>query len=550
MIKPTPYCPVPLLWLLIAWLAGSSGAQGQAYSLQGTAVAVGGDCYRITDQATYQNGTIWNQKKLNVAASFDLEFSMKFGTNDGQGADGMVFVLQTQGSKALGQGGQGIGFKGFSPSLGIEFDTYQNKDENDPAYDHIAVVRDGIVNHAGAFSLAGPVQTSATSPNVEDGAEHLVRINWIAPRKILEVYFDCEKRISTSIDMLAIFGRQTTVYWGFTGATGDAANEQIVCLKKDIVAQDTFAICQGESLQLVARNSPDGIYNWNPAAALNNASVRNPTARPDRDQLFVVDYRDFCNQPTRDSIFVKVSSSPTFDLGPDRLICADSNTRLLPLQLDSTSRLRYQWTTGDTTRSLRVIASGTYGLAVSREECTTRDSVEVEVRPLPQLPAFYKPPDLCLGSQPVALVSVATGDGLVYQWPHSGEAQGTVYVEKKGTYEVTVSNRFDCRVVESFVVAEDCPLPLWVPDAFSPNSDGQNDELRVHATAEVEVRFWVYDRWGRVIFFSDRKEVGWDGSFEGLRCPPAAYTWLAEYGSAGRVEAGFFSKRGVVWLVR
>ncbi len=550
MTKPVLLSPAFLAWLLLAWLAGSGGVRGQAYSLQGSAVAIGGDCYRITDGAPFQNGTIWYQQKIDVAASFELEFSMKFGNNDGSGADGMVFVLQTQGSKALGQGGQGIGFKGFSPSLGIEFDTYQNKDENDPAYDHIAVVRDGIVNHGGAFNLAGPVQTSATSPNVEDGAEHLVRINWIAPRKILEVYFDCEKRISTPIDLSAIFGRQTSVYWGFTGATGDAYNEQIVCLKKDIVVQDTFAICRGESLQLAARNSPDGSYAWSPAAALDNASIRNPTARPDRDQLFVVDYRDFCNQPTRDSIFVRVNPVPTFDLGPDRLICADSSSLLSPQKLDPASLLHYQWTTGDTTRTVRVSGSGTYGLAVRRGECTSRDSVQVEVRPVPQLPAFYKPMAQCLGEQPLALVSVATGDGLTYHWTHSGETQRTVYVEKKGAYEVTVANRFGCRVAESFVVAEDCVLPLWVPDAFSPNSDGQNDELRVQVATGVAVRLWVYDRWGRVVFFSDRKEVGWDGNFQGLRCPPDAYTWRAEYGSPGRSDADLFRKQGVVWLLR
>jgi gliding motility-associated-like protein len=550
MIKSVAFSYQRYFWFLLAWLSVSHGLLGQSYSLQGTAVAVGGDCYRITDQSKFQNGTIWNQKTINVAVSFDLEFSMKFGTNDAQGADGMMFVLQTQGNRALGQAGQGIGFKGFSPSLGIEFDTYQNRDENDPAYDHVAVVRDGNVNHGGAFTLAGPVPISATSENVEDGAEHLVRINWIAPRKILEVYFDCEKRISASIDMVAIFGLQNKVFWGFTGATGDLFNEQIVCLKKDIVVQDTLVICQGESLQLAARNSSNDTYQWIPAALLDEASSRNPTARPVRDQLFVVEYRDFCNQPTRDSIFVKVNPVPAFDLGEDRFVCADSSGWLVPQQLDSDFRLRYQWTTGDTTRSLRVSSSGTYGLTVSREECSSRDSVKVEVNPSPQLPISYKPRSLCLGSQPLALVSEATGDGLTYQWPHSGETLRTVYVASKGSYEVTVTNEFGCQVVESYIVAEDCLLPLWIPDAFSPNSDGQNDELRVLVAAEVEVRLWIYDRWGQVIFFSDRKEIGWDGTFQGSRCPPAAYTWRVEYGSTGRPTAEVFRKRGVVWLLR
>ena len=544
-IRSLPVCLVVSLWL-----AGRSPAWGQAYSLQGAAVATGGDCYRITDDVEGQNGTIWYKKKISIQTSFDLEFSLNFGENDQSGADGMVFVLQTRGNDAIGEVGQGIGFKGFSPSLGIEFDSYRNLDENDPVYDHIAVVRDGVVNHQSSSNLAGPVPASAKNDNIEDGTEHLVRISWIAPLATLEVYFDCEKRISMHVDMASIFGGQKEVFWGFTGATGDFANRQVVCLKKDIVAQDTFQICRGESLQLVARNSLDGNYTWNPASALDNATTRNPTTRPTQDQLFVVDYQDFCNQPTRDSIFVAVRPLPTLELGPDRAVCSDKPFLLRPLAPDSTAVVRYQWDTGDTTRTILLDRSGRYVLTIRQGDCSSRDSVNITIDEFPRLPAAYEPPLLCLRDETLEIASVATGDGLTYRWSHSTETQQRILIDKKGSYQVTVTTRAGCQITENITVDDGCSLPLWVPDAFSPNADGHNDRLLAYASQTVELRFWVYDRWGKVIFFSNQSDVGWDGDYGGTRCLPGAYSWKAEYRASGRPEAKLFQKTGVVWLVR
>ena len=92
---------------------------------------------------------------------------MNFGTNDGSGgsgntgADGMVFVLQTVGPTAIGEVGQGIGFQGLLPSLGVEFDTYRNPDIDDLSQDHIGIISDGNVDHTATTAIAGPVTANA-----------------------------------------------------------------------------------------------------------------------------------------------------------------------------------------------------------------------------------------------------------------------------------------------------------------------------------------------------------------------------------------------------
>lgn len=523
----------------------SSVCLGQAYSLQGTTLAFGNDCYRITEDVQWQNGTIWYTRKLNLKASFDIEFTMNFGTKDDAGADGMMFVLQDRGSNAIGQVGQGMGFKDFSPSLGVEFDTYENPYEVDPPYDHVAIVSNGSVDHESRYNLAGPVQALADHPNIEDGADHLVRIRWKAPQNRLEVYIDCSKRLSARVDMASIFGPVTEVFWGFTGATGGSSNRQSVCLKKEIVVQDTLSACQGDVVQLVARTSLNGQYKWAPASLLSDPGIRTPTARLNRSQLFTVDYLDFCNQTVRDSVYVEVEQQPSLDLGDDRIECG-KELILGPRQAGANAK--YLWSTGATTSSISIDASGTYSLAIHAGQCVWTDTVNINFRPAPELPPAYAPAILCMPNGPLTLASVAAGRGLTYAWAHSSETSGSVQVSQKGTYEVTVIHESGCEVTETFLVESDCVVPLWVPEAFSPNADGENDQLTFYSPQSMEVRFWVYNRWGEVIFFTNDPNRLWDGTFGGSPCSPGTYVWRAEYRAGS--QTSFSVKTGRVWLIR
>ena len=74
----------------------------------------------------------------------------------------------------------------------VEFDTWQNTVNEDPTWDHIAIMRDGISNHNSIFNtLASPVQASSTSTNIEDGQDHEIKIQWNASTRTFNVFFDC-----------------------------------------------------------------------------------------------------------------------------------------------------------------------------------------------------------------------------------------------------------------------------------------------------------------------------------------------------------------------
>lgn len=198
-----------------------------AYILNGSATRINCNCYTLTQAVNSQSGSVWNANKINLDISFDFIFNVYLGCKDASGADGIVFMLQPL-NTSVGAGGQGIGFLGVTPSVGIVLDTWQNIDLNDPAYDHISIQINGNSKHGN--DLAGPVPISSNKSNVEDCNWHTLRISWDAAAHRLRSYFDNELRVETQTDLVKkIFNNNPRVYWGFSAGTGIGNNVQKFC---------------------------------------------------------------------------------------------------------------------------------------------------------------------------------------------------------------------------------------------------------------------------------------------------------------------------------
>ena len=70
----------------------------------------------------------------------------------------------------------------------------------------------------------------------------------------------------------------------------------------------------------------------------------------------------------------------------------------------------------------------------------------------------------------------------------------------------------------------DCPE---VPTAFSPNGDGINDYWVIGAMEEyIDAEIQVYNRWGDLVFYSERNSEYWDGTYKGKKMPAADYFYI------------------------
>ncbi|MHB1279070.1 MAG: T9SS type B sorting domain-containing protein, partial [Bacteroidia bacterium] len=90
---------------------------------------------------------------------------------------------------------------------------------------------------------------------------------------------------------------------------------------------------------------------------------------------------------------------------------------------------------------------------------------------------------------------------------------------------------------------------LLVPDAFTPNGDGINDQFRpVFEGVEREnYHFRVYNRWGELIFDTGDIDEAWDGTFKGVMSESEVYVWQVEGVYYGKQH---FEQKGRVTLLR
>ena len=90
--------------------------------------------------------------------------------------------------------------------------------------------------------------------------------------------------------------------------------------------------------------------------------------------------------------------------------------------------------------------------------------------------------------------------------------------------------------------------PNSIPDAFTPNGDGRNDEFRILTTVPHKLHYFrVYNRWGQEVFQTDDITKGWDGTFQGIPQPVGTYFYVVQM---ERIGGEVFSIRGDVVLIR
>ena len=537
-------------WLFFVVFTGKAQSN---YRLVGSARASStADCYNVTEERPRQpqTGAVWCNQLLRISESFKLELTANFGSNN-NGADGIIIAMQTVGTTALGVPGLGIGFAGIRPSFGIEFDTHYNSEFGDPAMDHIALVRD-INNHRLNASFAPPVPISTTSTSIKDGRDHLITINWNAAKRLINVYVDCVLRVSQSVDLVNdVFKGRQEVFWGVTSSTGNAGNVHTVCLPKDIIIRDTIQACQTDTVTLLAGISIDNTYDWKPATGLSNSRIRNPRLKPTTNQLYTVSYVDYCSRPKTDSVFVK-GTAPTISLGEDRDVCEKEVVELSPTFTQPEMPVKFYWSTGDTTRTLKPTASGLYALQVSVNGCSTSDSAVVTFHPLPTTGVVNEPTYDCPRELPVLLDPLAVGSDLQFAWTPGGTKEPTLSASAPGGYTVKISTAFGCSVEQRFSILDNCPPAalISVPDAFTPNGDGRNEVFEWKSDVEIEARMTIYNRWGEVLFSSANARDFWNGTCNGKQCPSTVYNWRLDYRTRTSKDNQWFVSRGELLLLR
>ena len=149
-----------------------------------------------------------------------------------------------------------------------------------------------------------------------------------------------------------------------------------------------------------------------------------------------------------------------------------------------------------------------------------------------------------------ASINLHGGGGYMeYNWSN-GLTDSVISVEKGGTYWVEVKDWHCCVNSDSVLVKL---FQYFIPKAFTPNNDGLNDVFRVIGLYKnIRFKMYIYDKWGQMVFQSDEIDKGWDGTYNGQKCPAGVYVWLAYVDFLGQdiITNGKVKLDGTVTLVR
>ncbi|MGN6163693.1 MAG: PKD domain-containing protein [Flavisolibacter sp.] len=322
-------------------------------------------------------------------------------------------------------------------------------------------------------------------------------------------------------------------------------------------AMTDTVICLTDSVQLSATG--DGLrYSWTPAVTIGNPDLQNPMAKPTATTVYqVTSFIGHCS--AKDNVKITTIPYPGANAGLDTAVCFRTAAQLHAVIAGSS----FNWsptTSLSDPNILDPIASPTsttaYVLTVfDNVGCPKpgRDTVTVIV--LPKVKAFAGKDTSLVVNQPLQFN--ATG-GESYIWSPPTSLSRTDIGNPIGIYngsfdsieyKVVVIDENNCSDSDFVKVKIFRTNPqIFVPSAFTPNSDGKNDVFRPIAVGISKIEYFrVYNRWGQLVFSTTTNEAGWDGKISGKEQATGTFVWVVK--AVDYTGKAVFAK-GTVTLIR
>lgn len=318
-------------------------------------------------------------------------------------------------------------------------------------------------------------------------------------------------------------------------------------------------------ITLSALSNQSGTYTWASDPGFNNiignqATVDIETGSPD---IYYVMIENNIGCTAIDSFMIE-SNGVSLDI-PDLIsICSSDTLTINAVNLNPSDDLVLSWSPQegiisggntlnpvvdpDINTEYSVIATNQYG-------CSETYTVNIEIDSnFYDLVISADPDTILLGGSSQLMVTPL--DELDYYWsPDATLSNAFIYNPVATPMETTLYtvNGMDmagCQVTLSVlvVVLSLCEEPfIFIPNAFTPNNDSNNDFWKVWGNGFEAIRILVYDRWGEEVFATTDLTEVWDGTFKGKELPPDAYGYYVRVECFGGLV---YEKKGNVSIIR
>jgi gliding motility-associated-like protein len=346
-----------------------------------------------------------------------------------------------------------------------------------------------------------------------------------------------------------------------TGCTGSVPLADKVNVRPDPVVTITPAlpvICKGAAVPLQA--SGGVAYEWLPANDLNNTTIANPVASPAQTSSYSVKVTDDIGCKNTENITITVIQPVQVVVTGDNELCQGEATNL-----KASGAEVYKWINNITGLNDINIpnpvampgASTTYTVTgADRYSCfSDTTAIAIMVRPSPSVDAGQDVQSW--PSEPVQLQATGSSDIINWKWTPADYLNCTDCANPLSTpltsksYAITVKNQYGCAATDTIVVKVLCnENRVRIPNGFTPNGDGKNDEFMIKGIAIIK-HLTIFNRWGQKVydrsnFVAGDRSLCWNGTFNGYPAEAGTYVYFVEMDC----PEGTFTRKGTMTLIR
>ena len=285
----------------------------------------------------------------------------------------------------------------------------------------------------------------------------------------------------------------------------------------------------------VTNGTPAYSYTWSNGAV--NSSVTNLIAGT--YTLTVID-ASYCKavktitvtQPTTPLSVTINTVTPVYCFG-------DSTGFANALASGGTSSYTYTWQPGNRLGSnLNQVPTGTYTVIVTDLlGCISNTTALIDGTKTPVLATFVSSVQAFCEQTNGSITIMATGGSpqYSYQWLKSTITTPTLGEISAGNYTVIVSDLYNCK--DTLTVTLNCRMDLYIPQLFSPNGDGKNDNLVI-----TSIEYYpnntvtIFNRWGSLVYTKKHYLNEWQGTSNAgtisgnEKLPAGTYYILVDFG--------------------
>ena len=310
----------------------------------------------------------------------------------------------------------------------------------------------------------------------------------------------------------------------------------------------TLTICSGANVPQLPTTSDNGITGSWSASVVDNTQSGVYTFTPTSGQ---------CATTATFTVTVNQPVTPTFTYGTTLTVCSGDPTP--NLQAISTNNVVGLWNPTNVSNT----QSDVYTFTPAPGSCATTATFTVTVI---QRPSFNVRPDTTVyhnAIYPGDFFSV-TPNGSAVSWTNSNTSIGLPSSGNGNIPAFTAINTGSQAVTATITVNStngNCSgttrtfkitvLPLnrdvFVPNVFTPNGDGRNDQLFVFGNYITKLEMRIFNQWGEMIKVINNPATGWDGTHKGKPQPVGVYVYTLRATLADGTEV---NKKGSITLVR